>query len=110
MNNMKYISGAVRQFSLWFANASIGYPLLKGYEESFYEIYKDENSWVEQAYAIFMNNLHVDETGNVLNYKDAERRAAQYVRSYLDHTYVVEPAFEEWECELHPVSRESYSK
>lgn len=110
MNNLVYLSGAVRQFSLWFAKASIGHPLLSGYEESFYETFREENSWVEQTYAIFMNNLKLDESGNVLNYKEAERRAAQYVRRYLDSSYVVEPAFESWECELHPVSKENYCK
>lgn len=105
---MKYISGAVRQFSLWFANASIGGELLKGYEEDFYEMFKEENSWVEQTFVIFMNNLQVDKKGNVLNYKYCENRAAQYVRLYMDPTYVVEPKFENWEYELQPVSKDSY--
>ena len=56
-----------------------------------------------------MNNLQVDEMGNVMNYKHCEKRAAQYVKSYFDTTYIVDPAFEEWELELHPVSKESYA-
>ena len=106
MKDYKYISGAVRKFSSNFANAFIENPLLKGYEEAFYEAYSEDNSWVEQAYAIFVNNLVVNETG-VLNYKDAEVRAAQYVRNYLDSAYIVEPVFQEWEYKLYPVNQES---
>lgn len=105
MNDYKYISGAVSKFSLLFAKASIGRPLLNGFEEKFRKAYKEDNSWVEQAYAIFMNNLQVTETG-VQNYDDAERRAAQYVRNYLDPTYNVEPDLKEWEYELYPVNKE----
>ena len=108
MNEMRYISGAVRQFSLWFANGTIGYPLLEGIED-YYKTIQEENSFVEQAFAVFMNNLQLDEMGNVMNYKHCEKRAAQYVKSYFDTTYIVDPAFEEWELELHPVSKESYA-
>ena len=31
-----------------------------------------------------MNNLEIDEYGNVLNYKECERRAAQYIRRKPD--------------------------
>ena len=30
MRVSKYVCGAVRQFSCWFAHGTIGYPLLKG--------------------------------------------------------------------------------
>ena len=56
MKLSKYVCGAVRQFSLWFAKGSLGYPLLNGID------------------------------------------------------YTVDPPFEDWEVDLHPVSKESYSK
>ena len=56
MKLSKYVCGAVRQFSLWFAKGSLGYPLLNGID------------------------------------------------------YTVAPPFEDWEVDLHPVSKESYSK
>lgn len=109
MKLSKYVSGAVRQFSLWFAKGTLGYPLLKGIDYTG-EVLKEESSFAEQAFAIFMNNLEVDEDGNVLNYKYCENRAAQYIREYFDSSYTVEPPFEYWEVELYPVSKEFYAK
>ena len=31
----------------------------------------------------------------------SDRRAAQWIRSYCEPTYKVEPPFEQWEMELH---------
>ena len=102
-----YVSGAVRQFSYWFAHGTLGYPLLEGIEY-IGEILREESSFTEQAFAIFMNNLELDERGSVLNYKYCEYRAAQYIRNYFDSDYKVEPPFEFWEIELHAVSKDSY--
>ncbi len=104
-----HVSGAVRQFSYWFAHGTLGYPLLEGIDY-IGEVLREESSFAEQAFAIFMNNLEVDENGNVLNYKHCENRAAQFIRSYFDSEYKVSPAFEYWETELHPVSKDAYSK
>ena len=109
MKASKYICGAVRQFSLYFAKGTLGYPLLKGIDYTG-EVLKEESSFAEQTFAIFMNNLEIDETGNVLNYKYCENRAAQYIRDYFDSEYKVEPPFESWEIELHPVSKDFYAK
>ena len=57
MKVSKYVCGAVRQFSLWFAKGSLGYPLLNGIDYTG-EILKEESSFAEQAYAIFMNNCN----------------------------------------------------
>ena len=103
----KYVCGAVRQFSLWFAKGTLCYPLLKEIDYVG-EIMKEESSFVEQAYGVFMNNLKLDEDGSVVNYKYCENRAAQYVRRYFDRNYEIVPPVEPWECELHPVSRDSY--
>lgn len=104
-----YVSGAVRQFSYWFAHGTLGYPLLEGIDYTG-EILKEESSFAEQAFAIFMNNLETDGEGSVTNYQYCEQRAAQYIRSYFDADYRVEPPFEFWETELHAVSKNSYQK
>lgn len=104
----RYISGAVRQFAYWFAHGTVGDPLLDGID--YLEDLREESSFAEQAFAIFMNNLETDEQGSVVNYKYCEKRAAQYIRSYCDASYKVEPPFEDWETELHPVSSQSYQK
>ena len=95
-----YVSGAVRQFAYWFAHGTLGHPLLDDIDY-IGEILKDESSFAEQAFAIFMNNLELDETGRVTNYKYCERRAAQYIKHYFEPEYQVEPAFEAWELELY---------
>lgn len=75
MKVSEYVCGAVRQFSYWFAHGTLGGSLLDGIDYTG-EVLKEESSFAEQAFAIFMNNLEVDEEGNVLNYRYCENRAA----------------------------------
>lgn len=92
------VSHAIRQFSFWLANGTAGLPLLEGVD---YSCIFSEPSALEQTYAIFANCLELDDSGTVLNAKLAERRAAQFIRSYVEPTYRVEPPFEDWEVQLH---------
>ena len=91
-------SGALRTFSFWIANGSVGHPLLEGID------YRPEMlaspSVMEQAYAIFANVIEFSGDGVPTNAKYAEYRASQYIRSYCDPTYVVDPPFDDWEVEL----------
>ncbi|MRG92115.1 DUF7677 family protein [Polyangium spumosum] len=89
---------AVRLFSFWLANRTVGLPLLDGVD---YSAIFEEPSALEQAYAIFMNVLEFDDAGIVQNARHAERRAAQFIRRYVEPSYIVEPPFEDWEVELH---------
>ena len=91
------VSGAIRTFSFWIANRSVGHPLLDGVDYSC--IFK-EPSALEQVYAIFVNVLEFSDTGQVMNAKYAERRAAQYILQYVAGKKV-EPPFENWEVALH---------
>jgi hypothetical protein len=91
-------SHAIRQFSFWIANGTVGHPMLDHVD---YRAIFEEPSALEQAYAIFVNVLELDADGLVINAKNAERRAAQFIRSYVDAVYVVEPPFEDWEVALH---------
>lgn len=100
MNVNPHISGAVRRFAYWFAHGTLGHPLLDGVDY-LDDTLKEESSFVEMAFAIFMNNLELDGAGNVTNYKFCERRAAQYIRRYFDLSYSVDPPFEPWELELY---------
>nr|WP_091664358.1 hypothetical protein [Massilia sp. PDC64] len=91
-------SGALRTFSFWMANGTVGLPLLEGID------YRPElvasPSLMEQTYAIFANVIEFSDDGTPTNAKYAEYRAAQYIRSYCDPTYVVDPPFDAWEVEL----------
>ena len=88
---------AIRQFAYWVANRSVGLPVFEGVD---YTCIFEEPSAMEQAFAIFLNVLELDESGGAVNAKAAERRAAQYIRQYCERTYQVEPPFEQWEVEL----------
>jgi len=91
------VSGALRTFSYWIANGSVGHPLLQGVD---YSCIFSEPSALEQAYAIFANVLEIDEGGRVVNARHAERRAAQYILSYVTGRQP-EPDFADWEVALY---------
>jgi hypothetical protein len=90
-------SGALRTFSFWIANGTVGHPLL---DEIDYSCIFREPSALEQAYAIFANVIELDQHGNVLNSKHAELRAAQYIRWYVCGI-PEDPPFADWEVALH---------
>lgn len=90
-------SGALRTFSFWVANRTLGQPLLEGVD---YSCIFEEPSALEAIYAIFTNVIELDDDGRVLNAKWAEHRAAQYVLEYVTGK-AAEPPFADWECALH---------
>ena len=92
-------SGALRTFAYWVANGTLGQPVLDGIDYSF--VLSEEPSALEEVYAIFANVIEMDDVGNVLNAKYAERRAAQWLRSYIEPAYSVVPPFEDWEVHLY---------
>lgn len=94
----KSFSGALRTFSYWIANGTVGHPLLEGVD--YRVILQEEPSALEPVYAIFANVIELDEQGTVLNAKAAERRAAQYILQYMTGKPAV-PAFEDWETALY---------
>jgi hypothetical protein len=75
------------------------HPMLGGVD--YLPLYGHEPSAIEHVYAIFANVVEVDERGQVLNARYAEKRATDYLRSYCDPGFRVEPPFERWELELH---------
>ncbi len=98
-------SGALRTFSFWVANGSVGQPLLDGID--YWDELKSSPSLLEQVYAIFANVIELDENGYPINAKYAEFRAAQYIRSWCDPDYTEMPPFEDWETKLYaPPDRE----
>ena len=73
-------------------------PVLEGVD---YSCIFSEPSALEQAYAIYCNVLDLDDAGTVINDRQAQHRAAQYIRQYCEPSYVVEPPFQDWEVHLH---------
>jgi len=98
---------ALRHFVYYYTNGTLPYvigdnELLK--DINYRENLKDEASLVEQAFAIFTNNIKMDESGKVLNLAHSMKRAAQWIRLVCkekDDLYIVDPEFEDWELELH---------
>lgn len=90
-------SGALRTFAYFMSSGS--HHMLKGVD--YLVLYGEEPSAIEMAYAIFANVLELDDAGEPLNAQYAQQRATDYVRSYLDSSFKVEPPFEDWEIELH---------
>ncbi len=90
-------SGALRTFA-YFLSSGTHYQL-NGID--YLELYGEEPSAIEMAYAIYANVIELDSDGNVLNAKYAEKRAVDYIRSYCDPSFIVEPPYEDWEIELH---------
>jgi hypothetical protein len=91
------VRAACRFFAFYLANGTLGLDVTDDVNVS---EALSEPSWVEMAFAIFINVLDLDEAGHVTNEAHAMRRSAQYLHACLDNTYVVEPAFQDWETEL----------
>ena len=91
------VSGALRTFSYFLASGT--HSMLEGVE--YLDLYGNEPSAIEQTYAIFVNVLDIDEAGRITNLKHAEKRAIDYLRSYCDPDFRVEPPLEDWELALH---------
>ena len=99
MRLTRSVSGALREFSYWVANGTVGQPLLDGID--YISVFREEPSLLETAYAIFANNIEMDGNGVVTNAKYAEMRAAQYIREYCDPGYAPDKPLEDWEVELY---------
>ena len=90
-------SSALRKFAYFIASGT--HYQLKGIE--YIDLFGNEPSAIEKVFAIFANVIELDKNGVVLNAKYAEKRATDYIRSYCDKSYIVNPPFEEWEITLH---------
>jgi len=91
------VSGALRTFANFMSSGS--HYMLEGI--NYLPLYGSEPSAIEQVYAIFANVLELDENGQVLNTTYAQKRATDYLRAYCDRSFRVDPAYEDWELQLH---------
>lgn len=93
------VRASLRFFAFYLANGTLDIDLLDGFD--YWPALFLFGSSLEQVFAIYGNVLEIDSDGNVLNDGDAQYRVAQWIRSFCDPTYRVEPPFEAWETELH---------
>lgn len=83
-------SGAIRRFAGWVGRGSVGYPLFdqgkpQGHPDAppYWGVLRAEPSCMETLFAVFVNNLELDEAGEPTNEKHAERRAATFLYRYM---------------------------
>lgn len=94
------LSGAVRRFAGWVARGSVGYPLTEGVD--YWDALQESPSQMETMFAVFINNLRLDEAGEPTNEKYAEGRAACFIHSYCTGKEAPgQPPIEAWEVELY---------
>jgi hypothetical protein len=78
----------------------VGHPLLNGID--YWPELRDSPTEMEIIFAIFVNNLELDDRGEPLNEKYAERRAALWLYRYCTGDWPEgDPPFEHWEVELY---------
>jgi hypothetical protein len=92
------VRSAFRFFAFYPAEGTLELELLEDFD--YRSAIMSYGSGLEQVLAIFANVLDVDETGQVTNYSETEFRAAQWIRRFCDHDYLVDPPFAAWELEL----------
>lgn len=90
-------SGALRTFAYFMASGTQN--TLEGVE--YLDLYGEDPSAIEMVFAIYANVIELDEHGVVQNAKYAEKRATDYLRSYCDPRFAVDPPYEDWEIALH---------
>jgi hypothetical protein len=90
-------SGALRTFAYFMASGT--QDTLEGID--YLSLYGEEPSAIEKVFAIYANVIELDENGQVLNAKYAEKRASDYLRQYCDPNFTVDPPYEDWEVALH---------
>jgi hypothetical protein len=89
----------VRSFSFALGNGTLDREVLPreiDYRQSVVQF----GSELELIYNIFLRNLTLTASGEVGNSSYAQRRAAQWIRSYCDPDYVVDPPLSDHEQEL----------
>ena len=92
------LRGHLRLFAYFLASRTLNLEILPASID--YSAIFAEPSALEQAFAIWANVISLDEQGQVLNAAAADRRVAQYIRSYVDPQHEVIPPFADWEVEL----------
>ncbi|MEN8904836.1 MAG: hypothetical protein ABF289_02640 [Clostridiales bacterium] len=90
-------SGALRTFAYFMASGT--HFMIEDID--YLDLYGENPSVIETAYAIYVNVMKLDDEGNVLNAKYAEKRATDYIRSFYDSDFIIEQPLEDWERTLY---------
>ena len=78
----------------------MGHPILEGID--YWDDLRDSPSQMETLFAVFANVLELDEAGEPVNEKYAERRAAVWIYRYCSGNWPHgEPQLDAWETALY---------
>jgi hypothetical protein len=91
------LRGCIRNFAQMLNFRALEPGVLKDIDYS--TMFTDDLSAMDETFAVFLNNLEIDDDGRVTNPAVAQYRAAQYIRRYWDPAYRMERPFESWETE-----------
>ncbi len=84
----------------WIARGSVGHPMLEGID--YWEAVRESPSQLETCFAIFANVLELDDRGEPVNEKHAERRAVTWLYLYCAGELPPgEADLKPWECALY---------
>ena len=102
MNIPTSVRSQLRFFAYFLGNRTLCASVLPIGDPKFdYSCIFDDASAMEATFAIWANTIDHDASGEVTNGDYAMLRAAQYIRSYIDPDYIVDPPFSYREQELH---------
>jgi hypothetical protein len=94
------VSGAIRRFAGWVAAGSVGHPMLEGID--YWGDLRESPSQMEICFAIFVNVLELDDSGQPVNEKYAQARAATWIYKYCTGELPSgQPELQPWEVELY---------
>ncbi len=91
---------SLRLFSFILGNGTLDEELLPEEIGDYRKHIVQFGSELEMIYTIYLRNLEIDSNGKVLDDSLAQKRAAQWIRSYIDPKYVVDPPFTAEETRL----------
>jgi hypothetical protein len=92
------VRSTLRFFAFYLANGTVDMELLADID--YRPALMEQGSALEMVFTIFTNVLQANEAGKVTNHHLAQRRAAQWIRSYCDPSYEINPPLQDWETHL----------
>lgn len=92
-----HFSGCLRTFAYFMSSGS--HYMIDDLD--YIKLYGMDPSAIEMCYAIFCNVIEIDDNGRVINFVYAQKRATDYIRSYMNPKYSIEPPLQDWERNLY---------
>ena len=103
MNLNKDFRKSLRYFIYFYTNGTL--PMVTGESRlikiDYREVLKEMPGIVETMFAVYSNNIDINEEGMVINHEYAMKRATHFLLASIDQNYQVNKEFEDWELDLY---------